>query len=274
PGRRLEADGQVIRIQAGGNGSIQGPCEAKWGYTTLSVPDWDHDGLPDLLVNSIWGEVLWYRNTGSRTQPRLAVARPVEVVWSSAPPKPKWCWWNPRGDQLVTQWRTTPVGVDFTGDGLNDLVMLDHEGYLVLFERRRTGGELELLPSRRIFVDEDNRPIQLNPGTAGKSGRRKIAVADWDGDRRLDVLVDSVNADWWRNCETRDGNVVLKRVGSLGQRQLASHSTSPCVVDWDGDGKPDLLLGAEDGFFYHLPHGQARAYPAKAKAARPARKSK
>ena len=30
----LEADGQVIRIQAGPNGSIQGPCEAKWGYTT------------------------------------------------------------------------------------------------------------------------------------------------------------------------------------------------------------------------------------------------
>src|SRR5690606_3017774 len=34
--RLLEADGKVIRIQAGSNGSIQGPCEAKWGYTTLS----------------------------------------------------------------------------------------------------------------------------------------------------------------------------------------------------------------------------------------------
>ena len=273
-GQRLKADGRVIRIQAGENGSIQGPCEAKWGYTTLSVADWDHDGLPDLLVNSIWGEVLWYRNTGSRTKPRLAAARPVEIAWPSTAPKPKWFWWNPRGDQLVTQWRTTPVAVDFTGDGLNDLVMLDHEGYLALFKRQRTDGKLELLPPRRIFVDEDNRPIQLNPGTAGSSGRRKIAVADWDGDGRLDVLVDSVNADWWRNCETRDGNIVLKRVGPLGQRQLASHSTSPCVADWDGDGKPDLLLGAEDGFFYHLPHGQARAYPAKAKAARAVRKPK
>ena len=88
------------------------------------------------------------------------------------------------------------------------------------------------------------------------------------------MLVDSVNADWWRNCETRSGNIVLKRVGPLGQRQLASHSTSPCVVDWDGNGKPDLLLGAEDGFFYHLPHDEALAYPSKAKTARPARKSK
>jgi len=34
------------------------------------------------------------------------------------------------------------------------------------------------------------------------------------------------------------------------------------------------LLGAEDGFFYHLPHDEARAYPAKAKTARAARKPK
>ncbi len=46
---------------AGPNGSIQGPCEAKWGYTTLTVADWDGDGLPDLVVNSIWGKVVWYQ---------------------------------------------------------------------------------------------------------------------------------------------------------------------------------------------------------------------
>ena len=36
-----------IRIQAGENGSIQGPAEAKWGYTTQTVADWDHDGRLD-----------------------------------------------------------------------------------------------------------------------------------------------------------------------------------------------------------------------------------
>ena len=52
---------------AGPNGSIQGPAEAKWGYTTLSVADWDGDGLPDIVVNSIWGRVEWLRNVGTRT---------------------------------------------------------------------------------------------------------------------------------------------------------------------------------------------------------------
>ena len=46
-----------IRIMAGKNGSIQGPAEEKWGYTTLSVADWDHDGKIDIIVNSIFGEV-------------------------------------------------------------------------------------------------------------------------------------------------------------------------------------------------------------------------
>src|SRR5690606_23060327 len=61
----LQAEGEVIRIQAGPNGSIQGPAEAKWGYTVLHVADWNHDGLPDIVINSIWGEVLWYENEGS-----------------------------------------------------------------------------------------------------------------------------------------------------------------------------------------------------------------
>ena len=41
----LQVDGQPFRIMAGPGGSIQGPCEAKWGYTTLSVADWDGDHL-------------------------------------------------------------------------------------------------------------------------------------------------------------------------------------------------------------------------------------
>ena len=44
---KLTAAGKVIRTMAGPNGSIQGPCEAKWGYTTQTVADWDKDGRPD-----------------------------------------------------------------------------------------------------------------------------------------------------------------------------------------------------------------------------------
>jgi hypothetical protein len=99
--RDLAAGGTVIRIQAGVNGSIQGPAEAKWGYTVPSAADWDGDGLLDILVNSIWGKVLWYRNIGTRTNPALAAAEPVLVDWPGPAPKPAWNWWNPQGKELV-----------------------------------------------------------------------------------------------------------------------------------------------------------------------------
>ncbi|QDT91190.1 FG-GAP repeat domain-containing protein [Gimesia algae] len=248
----LQAGGRPIRIQAGPNGSIQGPCEAKWGYTTQTVADWNQDGLPDLLVNSIWGEILWYQNIGTRTRPELAPAQTIQVEWNGEIPKPEWNWWNPRGNQLVTQWRTTPVAVDYNQDGLMDLVMLDHEGYLSYFERTGTGKDLKLLPGKRIFVDETLKPIQLNPKRAGGSGRYKLHVVDWDGDGRLDLLVNSMNADLYRNEKTVDGKTVLKKMGPLSSRKLAGHTSSPCTVDWDQDGVRDLIVGAEDGYLYWM----------------------
>ncbi len=251
--RNLQADGVTIRIQAGPNGSIQGPCEAKWGYTTVSAADWDHDGRPDLIVNSIWGRVQWYRNVGSRNAPQLAAARDVEVEWDGPAPKPAWNWWDPEPRQLVTQWRTTPVAIDWNRDGLCDLVMLDHEGYLVLFPRRREQGRLTLDPPQRVFIDSDGHPLRLNDRPAGGSGRRKLSIVDWDQDGQLDLLVNGKNADWYRQVNTQDDRVQFVNQGPLSETVLSSHTTSPTTVDWNRNGVPDLLIGAEDGHFYYLP---------------------
>ena len=254
----LQAGGETIRIMAGANGSIQGPAEAKWGYTTLSVADWDGDGLHDVIANGIWGKPVVYRNVGSRTEPSLAAAAPIEVAWNGPPPKPEWNWWNPEGSELATQWRTTPFATDWNKDGLTDLVMLDHEGFLAFFERTRRTGDVVLLPSKRIFVDEQGSPLKLSKGEAGKSGRRKLCLTDWDGDGAVDLLLDSVNVNFFRNVTPKSGEadrlVVLKDTGPLDDRVLAGHDTSPTVVDWDENGVPDLVLGAEDGRLYYLPN--------------------
>lgn len=250
----LEAGGEVIRIQAGPNGSIQGPCEAKWGYTVPSVGDWNGDGRPDIMINSIWGEILWYENDGTRTVPSLAAARPVKVAWEGAVPKPAWSWWDPKENQLVTQWRTSPMMYDLNEDGLLDLVMLDHEGYLAFFERELKGGELVLLPGKRVFRDGDGDLLRLNKGTAGKSGRRKLALTDWDGDGKIDLLANGVNIDFWKNVSTEPGSWVFENQGPVSDHKLAGHTTCPALVDWDKDGRPDLVIGAEDGFFYYKPN--------------------
>lgn len=246
----LRDEGGAIRIQAGPNGSIQGPAEAKWGYTVPSVADWDGDGVLDVLVNSIWGRVLWYRNALGAGTTRLEGARPVEIAWEGEVQRPAWTWWSPGSDELATQWRTTPVAIDWDEDGLCDLVMLDAEGYLAFFPRALRGGRPVLLPPQRVFVDAAGEPLHLAPERAGSSGRRKLCLADWDGDGRLDLLVNARNAVWWRQVARRDGKTWFVEEGPLGARRFGGHSTAPVLVDFKGDGRRDLLLGAEDGRFY------------------------
>jgi len=248
----LEADGQPIRVMAGPNGSIQGPVERKWGYTTVSVADWDGDGLPDILANSIWGKVIGFRNSGSREKPRLEKARPIEVEWNGEQPRLAWGWLRPEGKALLTQWRTTPVAIDWDKDGLVDLVMLDQEGYLAFFRRSLENGRRVLLPPKRIFFDESMKPLCLNAGKAGRSGRRKFCLTDWDGDGKTDILVDSTNVRFWRQVAETRGGSVFRNMGNLGQTVLAGHDTSPTTADFDNNGIPDLVVGAEDGHFYYL----------------------
>lgn len=255
----------VIRIQAGYNGSIQGPCEAKWGYTTLNVDDWDDDGLNDIIVNSIWGKVIWYKNIGEKGRPELDHARQVKVDWENEIPYPEWNWWKPESGELATQWRTTPVVIDWNKDGITDLIMLDHEGYLSYFEGELKNDEKVLKPGKKIFISEpgeyDRRnnpvseisgPLRLNTDKYGASGRRKLGFADWDGDGDLDLLVNSSNIALFENIGEEDGLVKMQFSGDLSDHKLAGHTTSPTIVDWDNNGIPDLLLGAEDGHFYYL----------------------
>lgn len=317
----LEADGEVIRILAGENGSIQGPAEAKWGYTVLSIADWNGNGLPDIIVNSIWGKVLWYENIGTRTEPKLAAAQPIVVEWKGETPKPVWNWWDPEGKELVTQWRSTVQAIDLNENGLIDLVALDQEGFLAFYERREVDSELVLMPPQRIFfaeegapttfasnhgseifegkdgvnvlsgynddgnlsyvarsrrpspprvvssiyqipglfqdIDQTNseikgEPLRMNVGWAGASGRRKFHLVDWNGNGKLDLIVNSgVNANLMVNISTNPGEFTFRDLGQMDEVPIGGHTSNPVTVDWNQNGIPDLLIGGEDGFLYY-----------------------
>ena len=256
-----------LRIMAGYNGSIQGPGEAKWGYTCLSVADWDGDGLSDIMVNTIWGKLLFFRNVGTRSKPLLAAPTGVSVEWEGAQPELKYGWYKPSKtdcpDEIITQWRTTPVMFDMNQDGLMDLIVADTEGYLAFFERyRRADGKLALKAPRRAFKDAkkdtlihhtpSKRASKPRAGRGGSTGRRKLTVCDWDGDGKADLIMSSRNACFYRQIGMKDGNWLFAEPMHLSEQQLSKHSTSPTTVDFDNDGIPEILLGCEDGFFYHL----------------------
>ena len=78
---------------------------------TPAIADWDADGKPDLVMGCGDGSVVWFRNVGSRGEPKLAAAETLVL-----PPAGL----TDRGKQAK------PCVVDWNDDGRLDLVVGDY----------------------------------------------------------------------------------------------------------------------------------------------------
>jgi hypothetical protein len=87
------------------------------------VADWDGDGKPDLIVGAGDGSVVWYRNEGTATAPKLAAAQVL------VPPSPSP--WRDDKARHPNDWgvRVKPCVVDWDGDGRLDLLLGDLGGW-------------------------------------------------------------------------------------------------------------------------------------------------
>ena len=238
-GRYVNTSGKPFRVMAGYNGSIQGPAEAKWGYTTCVYTDLNGDKTMEILYNSILGRIEYLTTAGARG--RVMPSAPIPVKWTGEPPYPKWNWWKPGATDLVVEWRTRPQVADWDQDGRMDIIAMDHEGYLALYRGADDGYQ----PGERVFKNETGDSLRLNEREAGKSGRAELHLVDWDNDGDFDLLRNTKLAGWFENV---DGAFTWR--GDFPGRKLAGHDTCPNGIDWNGDGFRDLLLGAEDGHIY------------------------
>ena len=251
--RYLTTGGRRIRTMAGWNNSPQGPAERKWGYSGVSVGDWDGDGILDVVVNDSIGLVQLYRGL-RRGGTEVAPGEGIDVEWIGRQPMPAWDWRQNVGTALRVPWRSTVYMIDWNKDGLQDLIAQDHEGYLCFFERfRRNDGSLGVkAPQRTLCMGAKGQPFRICEREKGGSGRARFCIADWDLDGRRDIIQAAWNAWFTRNIFDDGAAAVFKREHFIGHEQLHGHTGMTTVVDFDNNGVPDLVVAPEDGYFYYL----------------------
>jgi hypothetical protein len=185
--------------------------------------DLDGDGHEDVLSGSWPGELFFFRNDG-----KGGYEKPVKLKDKNG--------------------KTINIGGG---------VKRDADGSLLI-----TGdGKFEQKDGKQYVVYE-GQWIECKPeDSVGVTGTASAVFAhDWDGDGDFDLVVGDIRGNVYLipNEGTKEkwnfGN--HREVLADGKPLRATGGDAgPCVADWDGDGKPDLLVGSGDGSVWLYTNG-------------------
>ncbi len=185
-----------------------------------SVCDIDADGDVDLAAGWLGGNVLYFKNTGSATNP--AYTQQTGAA-------------NPFGSVSVPFYSTPMLG-DIDNDGDHDLIVGEEYGSLFYFKNTGT-------PNSPTYTQQSGAANPFNGVNVGFESAP--AMGDVNGDGDLDVVVGESGGTlrFVRN----DAVPPAVAVNLVSIFNLYVQDAAPAVGDMDGDGDKDYFLGNDEG---------------------------
>ncbi len=224
PAIRIEASAEPIDV-----GRFRG--------ATPFCGDIDGDGLKDLLVGGDeHGRLRIYRNGGTDKQPKYDTFDWLRV--------------NDEIAELPGSGVFQPQLADLDSDGQTDIVTVASSSGLIFWYRRK---DRENFADAEILKLANRKPLMVGLFAA-------CHVVDWDEDGDHDLLIAGRNVggevgepltelQWVENRGTPKQMSLAEPVSvqANGHAIRFSGYIFPFVIDWNGDGKKDLLLGLSNG---------------------------
>ena len=152
--------------------------------------------------------------------------------------------------------------MDINNDGKKDVIAGDTNGDVTLFLNKGEKGKPELAAGEKLKADGKtitatqttykvvDGNLEVDKVIEGSHELTliysKIHTADWDADGLIDLLVGHDDTIiFYKNAGTKaELEFQAPKLIEIPEGKFPSRP-SPFVVDWDGDGKKDLLSGSE-----------------------------
>lgn len=203
--------------------------------------DVERDGLASPFVGDFHGDGKQTLLVGQFDRGRLRIYKTTNTT--SGAPKLGGFEWFKASDSIGTIPAGCSVGfrpqlVDLDGDGKTDILSGSWLGQVYLFRREGNG-----FAGAETLKHADGRPVNPAIGSC-------VFAYDWDGDGKIDLIVGTHAGSvfFLRNIGTRESPVFAEpKPLTADGKEIKVPQSAPVVADWDGDGKPDLIVGGWDG---------------------------